>query len=49
MNSLEKFIFIYILVIYMMYYNDILQTNMYYIIKKVIDISNNEVEVRSSL
>lgn len=49
MNSLEKFIFIYILVIYMMYYNDILQTNMYYIIKKVIDISNNEVEVRTIL
>jgi hypothetical protein len=41
MNSLEKIIFIYILLIYKM--------DMYYIIKKIIDISNNEVEVRTIL
>jgi hypothetical protein len=41
MNSLEKIIFIYILLIYKM--------DTYYIIKKIIDISNNEVEVRTIL
>jgi hypothetical protein len=41
MNSLEKIIFIYILLIYKM--------DMYYIIKKIIDISNNDVEVRTIL
>jgi len=41
MNSLEKFIFIYILLIYKM--------DTYYIIKKIIDISNNEVEVKTIL
>jgi len=41
MNSLEKIIFIYILLIYKM--------DTYYIIKKIIDIGNNEVEVRTIL